>query len=69
MAIDRTFDFSKAQHITEEDVEVFFTLDGEKLDALHLPATVHKTISELLNGELDHVTLRRAIEDYVNVTA
>tara|TARA_Y100000310_G_scaffold259530_1_gene268232 strand:- start:938 stop:1153 length:216 start_codon:yes stop_codon:yes gene_type:complete len=69
MAIDRTFNFGSAVNITHEIVADFFnTTDIEKLEELDLPTTSHRAISDLLNGDLDHVVLRRAIEQTLETT-
>ena len=69
MAIDRTFDFGAAIAITHEMVEDFFsTTDTERLEKLALPLTTHRALSDLLNGDLDHVVLRRAIEGTLETT-
>ena len=62
MAIDRTFDFGKATQIIEGDVAEFFNRASDDLEELDMPSTIFHTIADLLNGELDHVKLRRAIE-------
>ena len=63
MAIDRTFDFNGAIAITDDMVDDFFsTHESETLEGLLVPVDANRTIAELLNGDLDHVVLRRAIE-------
>ena len=62
MAIDRTFDFGNAIAITEDMVDDFFTHDNDMLEELSVPTEANKALAELLNGDLDHVVLRRAIE-------
>ena len=69
MAIDKTFDFNGAIAITHEMVDDFFsTHDGERLEELLVPVNANRTIAELLNGDLDHVSLRRAIETTLETT-
>ena len=68
MSIDRTFDFGNAVHITEADVAEFFNRSSEDLEEIDMPPTVHRAISDLLNGDLDHVVLRRAIEKTLETT-
>ena len=62
MAIDRTFNFGEATHITEGDVGEFFNRSSDDLEELGMPPTVFSAIADLLNGELDHVQLRHGIE-------
>ena len=69
MAIDRTFNFGEAQHITEDDVDDFFNNnDGESLEEMGIPCGINETLRDLLNGELDHVDLRNAIEKMLEST-
>jgi len=69
MAIDRTFDFGRATSITHDMVDDFFnSTDNDTLEELHIPVSISRTIAELLNGDLDHVVLRRAIEKTLETT-
>ena len=68
MAIDRTFDFGRATHITQGDIEGFFNRSSDDLEELNMPSTIYHALEDLLNGDLDHVVLRRAIEKTLETT-
>tara|TARA_Y100000296_G_C5044822_1_gene191752 strand:- start:56 stop:271 length:216 start_codon:yes stop_codon:yes gene_type:complete len=69
MAIDRTFDFGQAVAITHDMVDdLFKTHDNETLEEMNLPVSADRAIADILNGELDHVVLRRAIEKTLETT-
>ena len=68
MAIDRTFNFKDAVQIRNTDVDNFFQRSSEDLEQMGLSGTHLDVIADLLNGELDHVRLRRAIEKTLTTT-
>ena len=68
MAIDRTFDFGRATHITQGDIAEIFNRSSEDLEEKNMPSTIYHALADLLNGDLDHVELRRAIEKTLKTT-
>ena len=69
MTIDRTFDFGSAINITHDMIIDFFNrTDTETLEDMKLPVSVERAVADILNGDLDHVTLRRAIENVLETT-
>jgi hypothetical protein len=68
MAIDTTFNFKNAIRITEDDVDNIFALTDGELERLHIPTNTSRTLVAMLNGDLDHVVLRRAIERLMKET-
>ena len=69
MAIDKTFDFGQATCITHDMVDDFFNSnDNEELEEMNIPINAHRALADLLNGDLDHVALRHAIEEMLETT-
>ena len=69
MAIDKTFDFGQAVAITHDMVDDFFNSHhAEELDEMNIPTSIGEALADLLNGELDHVVLRHAIEKTLETT-
>jgi len=65
MSDETRFDYGKAVTIRKEDLTDFFntrTTEGGLRD-------IHEHLSDILNGDLRHLDLRREVEEHMTVTS